>query len=121
MIIPIEINLEGFELPLEDLEIKVTIKKSNPEVSKIRKYLIETYNLTEISKPRYYGFKRADSTGYLILLETVKDKVRVSIHWKYSNNVEGDFNSRFPTMLSFLLDLKEAISFVDKTFTLEKN
>lgn len=114
MKIPIEINLE-------DLEIKVIIKNSNKDLSKIRQYLVNTYSLIEISKSRYYGFKRLNSKGYLILLELIKDKIRVSINKRYSNKVKGNFNKRFPNMVSFLLDLKEAISFIDQTFTLEKN
>jgi pheromone shutdown protein TraB len=121
MLIPIEINLEGLDIALKDLDIKITIKKSNSDLSKLRKYLIETYNLTETSKPRYYGFKRIGFKGYLILLEPIKCKIRVSIKANYSSALDGEFNKRFPTMLSFLIDLKEAISFIDKTFTLEKN
>ena len=130
MIIPIEINLEGLDINLKDLEIKVTIKKSDlyvsklrdSQLSKLRKFLVQNYNLTEFSKARYWGFKNLKfSKNYLIILELYKQRIRVSIHPKFCQYSVVILNPRFPKMPSFILDFDEVIPFIENNFRLEKN
>lgn len=116
IVIPVEVEVIG-DIDLSKLEIKIRIKENNSDLIKIRNYLKSILFLTEIIKPRYYGFKNKKSPKrYIVLLEEIKDQIRLSIDKEYCQ-INGLINSRFGYMYSFLLDSKDVISFLENNLS----